>query len=746
VGVSRRSRLLLAAATAVAFVAVVFSVRHSPPSIGSPSRAANDTAGTTYVGSPACAACHAAETEKWQRSQHAAAMAVPSEKTVAGDFRDSRFTYAGTTSTFFRRDGTFYVRTDGPDGRLADFEIAYTFGVAPLQQYLIAQPGGRLQALSIAWDARPAPEGGQRWFHLYPHETIKSGDVLHWTGRAQNWNFMCADCHATNLRKGYDPRAREFHTSWSELAVGCEACHGPGSEHVAQARAKKWDGNIYGLTARLDERKGISWNIDPASGVAVRSQPRTADREIEVCARCHSRRSQLTDQTSAGDPFENAFRPNALDAALFYPDGQQKDEVYNYASFLQSRMYAKGVTCGDCHDPHSGGRPLPGNATCTQCHVATTYDARGHHFHRPGTAAARCVTCHMPTTTYMIVDPRHDHSFRVPRPDRTITMGVPNACTTTCHRKEGAAWAAREIQRRTNRVPGGFQQFAETFAAADRGAGDAPARLREIAGDRGQPAIVRASALDRLAASDSTELPELTAQLSDPSPFVRRSAVAALAHLDPSMRLRFVPALLADPIRAVRIQAAISLADIGDRSLSGGDRTNFEHAFDDFVGEAQFNADRPEAQANLGQALIQRGRVEPAIAAFREAIRLDRTFFPAYANLADAYRMQGNEADAERTLRDGIAVNPASAALHHSLGLALVRQHRLGDALPELARAVALDPAEPRYSYVYAVGLHGNGLRAEAIRVLRSSATRHPDDPDTRQALAEYLEEERRQR
>src|SRR6266545_1679144 len=477
-GAARTRYILLAALIAPALVLAVSVVRNWPaikagptgrPAIrvgptGSPPSGV--VASAAYVGSQACATCHAAEAEKWRTSQHAAAMTVASEQSVSGDFRDSRFTYAGTTSTFFRRAGNFYVRTDGPDGRLADFEIAYTFGVAPLQQYLIAQPGGRLQALSIAWDTRAASEEGQRWFHLYPHETIKSGDVLDWTGRAQNWNFMCADCHATNLRKGYNSSAREFHTSWSELAVGCEACHGPGSVHVARARDRKWDAN-YGLTARLDERKAVFWKIDQASGAPTRSQARSGDREIEVCARCHSRRSQLTDQTHAGDALENAFRPNALDAALFYPDGQQKGEVYNYAPFLQSKMYAKGVTCSDCHDPHSGGRPLPGNAACTQCHLAAKYDAPAHHFHRPNTAAAACVTCHMPTTTYMVVDPRHDHSFRVPRPDRTITMGVPNACTTTCHRKEGAAWATREIQRRTNRPPGGFQQFAEAFAVAE---------------------------------------------------------------------------------------------------------------------------------------------------------------------------------------------------------------------------------------------------------------------------------------
>jgi len=737
--------ILLAALTTLAVVAVVAAVRRWPASKAGPAArppASAEVAGSaTYVGSQACATCHAAETEKWRTSQHAAAMVVASGKSVLGNFHDSRFTYGGTTSTFSRRGDKFYVRTDGPDGRLADFEVAYTFGVAPLQQYLVAQPGGRLQALGVAWDTRPGSERGQRWFHLYPHETIKAGNPLHWTGFLQNWNFMCADCHATNLRKKYDPALREFHTSSSEIGVGCEACHGPGSIHVMRAPQRSQAAGASDMTALLAERKGISWTMDPGTGIAARSQPRTTDREIEVCARCHSRRAQITDDTYAGDPLENAFRPNALDAALFYPDGQQKDEVYTYASFLQSKMYTRGVTCSDCHDPHSGNRTLPGNATCTQCHLAARYDAPSHHFHRQNTAAAMCVTCHMPTTTYMVVDPRHDHSFRVPRPDRTVSLGVPNACTTSCHRKEGAAWAVGEIQRRTSRPAGGFQQFAEAFAAADRRAPDAQRQLREIAADRTQPAIVRASALDRLAAAGSNDLPDLTPLLTDPAALVRRSTLAALTHLDPTMRLRFAPALLTDPIRAVRIQAATALAEIADQSLTATDRTNFERAFDELVAEQRFNADRPEAQVNLGQVLLQRGRTDEAIAAFREAIRLDRTFVPAYVNLADAHRVKEQEPEAERALLDGIAASPGSAVLHHSRGLALVRQHRLRDALAELERAVTLDPAEPRYSYVYAVGLHENGQRAEAIRVLQASAARHPDDRDTLLALKEYREE-----
>ncbi len=169
-------------------------------------------------------------------SQHKHAMDHATEKTVLGDFSDARFEYFGVRSRFFREHGKFFVETDGPDGKLGAFEIKYTFGLDPLQQYLVEFPDGRLQALSIAWDSRPKDQGGQRWFHLYPDEQIRHDDFLHWTKLNQNWNFMCAECHSTGVRKNYDAATDRFATSWAEISVGCEACHGRGSRHVAWAR------------------------------------------------------------------------------------------------------------------------------------------------------------------------------------------------------------------------------------------------------------------------------------------------------------------------------------------------------------------------------------------------------------------------------------------------------------------------------------------------------------------------------
>src|SRR6185503_3307616 len=476
-----------------------------------------------YVGSNACVACHVKEDSAWQKSQHHDAMAQAGEQTVLGNFNNATFTYAGLTSTFFKRDGKFFVNTDGRDGKLADHEIKYVFGIAPLQQYLIEFPDGRVQALSIAWDARPKKAGGQRWFHLYPNERITHTDELHWTGPVQNWNFMCADCHSTDVRKNYDPASDKFSTRWAEINIGCEACHGPGSRHLEWAGAQspvlqkggkggfestaesplnspvsKGKDDSKGLSARLDERRGITWTQNATSGNAARSKPRATEREIEVCAQCHARRGQIAEGYEAGKPLLDYYRPALLTRSLYHADGQQRGEVYNWGSFLQSKMYASGVTCGDCHDPHSGKLRAEGNSVCTTCHLGAKYDTAAHHHHKPASAGAACVSCHMPTTTYMVVDPRHDHSLRIPRPDLSAQLGTPNACTT-CHAKKSPQWAADAIATWTGKPPSGFQQFGGALHAGSVAGPGAREALVQVMDDPAQPAIARASAIDRLA-------------------------------------------------------------------------------------------------------------------------------------------------------------------------------------------------------------------------------------------------------
>ena len=481
--------------------------RHTPAPQGSagaaPRFAAPDPA-STYVGEPACTPCHESQTREWRQSHHARAMETATDATVLGDFSGTSFTYAGITSTFSKRDGTFFVRTDGPDGQLHDYEIAYTFGFVPLQQYLVAFPGGRYQCLPIAWDSRPKGQGGQRWFHLYPAERITSTDPLHWTGPNQNWNYMCADCHSTNLVRNFDLATNTYKTTWSEINVSCETCHGPGSRHVAWADERK----RRGLTGRDDSPMGLDvqglraadysgFGVGDASSLASRPVDRQRQQaEVQACAPCHARRGPITDVPDVGRTFLDSYRPAFLEDGLYYPDGQILEEVYEYASFTQSKMYAAGVTCSDCHNAHSLKQRGTGNNVCGHCHLPLTYDTPAHHHHKQGTEAARCASCHMRTTTYMVVDPRYDHSFRVPRVDYTLKYGIPNACTTPCHGDKSVTWSNDAVVKWYGPERKRGNDYVAALDAARRGVPDAGQALRAAILTPAFPPMARATALD----------------------------------------------------------------------------------------------------------------------------------------------------------------------------------------------------------------------------------------------------------
>jgi len=683
-----------------------------------------------FVGTAMCAACHAREYAAWQGSHHQRAMQEADEQTVLGDFANARFSYAGVTSTFVQRTGAFLVDTDGPDGQLRAYPVKYTFGMTPLQQYLVEFPGGRLQALPFAWDSRPKASGGARWFHLYRDERIDHGDALHWTGREQNWNWMCADCHSTGLTRNYDAKTDSYKTTWSEINVSCEACHGPGSRHVAWA---KWNTGVAevadnGLAILLDERHGVSWRIDGDSGNAVRSRPRTSRREIDACGRCHSRRAAIADAAWRTELLDR-YDPALLTDGLYFADGQQQGEVYEYASFLQSRMYAAGVTCSDCHDPHSGQLRAPGSGVCLQCHAAATYDAPMHTLHADATSGATCVACHMPARTYMVVDSRRDHSIRIPRPDLTVRFGVPNACAA-CHENKGPQWAAAALERRFGPPRPGTQRFFEALHAARTAAPEASRRLLTVIEDAGVPAIARATALDELGAVTHSATSAIERSARDPDPLVRSAAARALVSLDPAERLRIAEPLLEDPVRAVRIHAARALADVAVDALPPARRDRLQAGFEEYVASQRAAAERPEAHVNLGAFYSERGAPRDAEREYRIAIRLQPAFIAAYVNLADLYRTQGRERESETTLRDGLAHVPGDGDLAYALALARVRQGHRAEAIDLLRQAATKRPDNPQYAYVYAVALRDAGRPREALTVLESALTRFPGDPD----------------
>lgn len=693
-----------------------------------------------YVGREACAQCHQQQVDLWQGSHHDLAMQHADDKSVLGDFSDVTFSYAGIDSQFYKKNNKFMVRTDGADGKLHDYEIKYTFGVIPLQQYLIEFEDGRMQALSIAWDSRVEAEGGQRWFHLYPDEKITFQDELHWTRVSFNWNGMCAECHSTDLQKKYDSQTDTFATSWSEIDVSCEACHGPASEHVKWSGKKQgWEKiRNKGLNILFDERKDVHWALDPKTGNALRSRPRDTEKEIEVCAQCHSRRSAISDDYQPGESFSDHYMPRLLDEGMYFSDGQIQDEVYVYGSFLQSKMYHKGVTCSDCHEPHSLQLRQEANGVCLQCHTAEKFDSKKHHFHEMGTRGASCAECHMPPRDYMVVDPRHDHSIRIPRPDLSVSLNTPNACNQ-CHQDESPEWAVKQVVQWYGKSPVGHQRFAAALDAGRSGKSNAGKLLAAIIRDVDTPDISRATAVSIITPYlDQTNIDVLQRGLQDENAMVRLASVSALEGMPQAMLVQLAFPPLNDPVKMVRIEAARLLAPVPVGELEGEQLSIYTNASNDYVDSQEVNADRPEAQLNLGNFYLAKNQLEKAEEAYDKSIELDDTFVPAYINLADLYRLNKKDAVAEKTLRRAIAVAHDSADANYALGLSLIRQKKNNEAVGFLRRAAGFDLFNAHYVYVYAVALNSTGKVSLAIKVLQDALDRFPRDRDILGALIAF--------
>jgi predicted CXXCH cytochrome family protein len=706
---------------------------------GGESETGTPTVGQTdsgrYVGAGTCTECHAEQSRQWAGSHHDLAMQVATSESVVANFSDTEFVHHDVVTTFSQRDDRFFVRTDGDGGELAEFPIVYTFGVYPLQQYLVEMADGRLQALSVAWDSRPAQEGGQRWFHVYGDERIDHADVLHWTRPSQNWDTMCADCHSTGLAKRYDLDTGQFDTSWEAINVSCEACHGPGNRHVAWAKSPD-NSTDNGLGVILDERRGVNWVFNESTGNSRRSEPRRTAIEIDTCAPCHSRRSRIAAAPTPGDEYLQAYLPALLEAPLYFGDGQIRDEVYVYGSFLQSRMYREGVTCSDCHEPHSLQLRAPGPGVCLQCHLADKYATTEHHLHAPESVGANCIECHMPPTTYMQVDPRHDHSFRIPRPGLSLDFETPNACTQ-CHADKDAQWAL-QVLRQNDRLPGGAVAHWSRLLAQ---AGSSPSRSRDqllgLATEASVPNIVRASAINRLYLADDSLATALIGERAESSdPLIRWAVARALGTADAATRVKYGPDLLNDPVRAVRIAAASALAPLGLEVLPPTAYPKLEQALDEFIEAQLVTAERAESHVNIGNLQRELNRLGKSEQSYLTAIRLSPYFVPAYVNLADLYRVQEREADVDALLRGALADLPAQPALHHSLGLSLIRQGRMAEATRELGLAAKSDDSDPRFALAYALALDAQGNSEEAISFLQNMLEKSGDDPALIAALA----------
>lgn len=701
--------------------------------------ASSFAAGNTFTGSASCQDCHADEHRNWQGSHHDLAMQLPGPDTVLADFNNAEFTYNGVTSRFYQDGDKYMVRTDGEDGKLTDFEVAYVFGVYPLQQYLLPLSRGRLQSLTIAWDARPASEGGQRWYHLYPNEPIDFKDPLHWTGPYQNWNTRCAECHSTDLQKNYNRESRSFDTQYAEIDVGCEACHGPGGKHLELAATEQLAGVPGGGFATDFAQRG-DWIFPPGESIARRAEPLQSRAQIDACGRCHSRRGTLGDYHYGADLLDT-HRLSMLQSPLYHYDGQILDEVYVYGSFVQSKMHQAGVVCSNCHEPHSNALRATGNGVCAQCHKASTYDTPDHHFHPVNSTGASCANCHMPESTYMGVDRRRDHSMRIPRPDLSVVMGTPNACNQ-CHTDKDASWSLDALRKQGVNFRDTGNHLARSFAAVDQGDARAVPSLAALANDTNAPPIWRATAMEALGQAGGREATQtMAALLYDDDSIIRASTVRSLQFLSLPQRFQLLTPLLNDPVLAVRMEVAQALAGVPLDQIKAQEANRLRTLFKEYVTVYEQHSDMPGVLSQLALFYSNRGDAPSAERAYKEAIEINPQLVAAYLNLADLLRAQNREEEARKFLLEALAVAPDNGNTIHALGLLETRSGDSEKALDYLAQAAALETLGTRHRFVYAIALHDLGNPRQAVTELNKLNRKFPSDEQTLLALANYSAE-----
>lgn len=700
----------------------------------------------SHAGSESCKECHPEAFRHWSDSHHGLAERPVKASLDRAAFEPARGIRHGTQNSEARvRDGRFELVTMGPDGRPAAFQPDRVLGVRPLQQFLFPAPGGRWQAGELAYDPR-----SNDWFNVYGTEDRVAGEWGHWTGRGMNWNSMCASCHNTRLRKHYDAATDTYATTMAERGVGCEACHGPMKPHVAWQQA----------------RGGKATN-DPT----VRRLAR--DQILDTCGSCHARRGELTDEFVPGQAFLDHYALTIPDETdLYYPDGQVREEDYEFGSFLGSRMHTAGVRCIDCHEPHSGKTRVAGDALCMRCHTtpvppapAPRIDPLTHSHHAPGTPGSACVDCHMPLTTYMQRHPRRDHGFTIPDPLLTQQHGVPNACNR-CHADRTVDWAMEAANRWYGpRLDRPTRERAQRVAEARAGHSNAPVHLMRLLGTERTP-LWRASAARLLQSWNSDPVVGralVTAATADPDPLVRANAAHALEGLarpDNRPVQAALGRLLEDPVRSVRVAAAwTARAQLDTNQVAG----------QDLMRSLRQNLDQPGGLHQLGLWHVDRNQLEPALGLFQKAIGWDSNSPPFRHTHAIALNMAGrtaeavvelqaacrlaprdatyryqlglalNEAgrlpEATAALEEAVKLEPRFAVAHYNLGLAYAAAQDVGRALESLTQAEALQPADPRAPYARATILMRLGRPTEAGAAARRTLELQPNHAEAAQLL-----------
>ncbi|NMH61496.1 tetratricopeptide repeat protein [Alteromonas ponticola] len=672
------------------------------------------------TGTQQCVDCHAEAVSDWQTSDHAKAMATATEQTVLGDFSNQSVNHYSQTARFYKKDDEYFIQFD-EGGTITQYRVSYTFGHYPLQQYLIETESGRLQVFPFAWDSRPEQEGGQRWYPIYAEEDVTPQDRLHWLQPLQNWNGMCADCHSDGLKRNYTAGKDQFDTKWDNINVGCQSCHSTmSSTHYREKTSDRSDRSL-GMTA--NELDGLGkWLLNDTEKVAHWKGEARDNRFMQNCFACHSLRSPLTDGFEADKPFLDQFSPILLSQPFYHADGQISEEVYVYGSFLQSKMFREGVNCLDCHDKHTMQVKTDTNGLCLQCHNSNEYQTSSHLNHPIESEGAQCVNCHMPENTYMGVDSRRDHSFKVPRPELTKELGVPNACNG-CHQDESVNWAIEKVAKMYgHKNP--FSSNEKAYIRLQHGEMLTAEQHLAIINDESLNEIYRASTIALLPNSfrtlnDSDIKEWVTSEL----PLIRL-ATAQIGNLLPvEQRLKTYRQLITDEYKAIRVEAVRHLVGV-----EGIELASIKSAFDEMMTANEINLWRGEGALNMSLIQMQMQQYSAAIQSLRHAIDVDPYFDVAYINLADIYRAVGAIQQEQQILEQGLDAVPGSATLHYSFAMFRIRQGQKQAAVDLLAKAIKLEPHNVQFAYVYFIALDDVGKTRQALAMLKMTLNKYQNN------------------
>jgi len=666
------------------------------------------------VGAEACRECHAEIVDQWYGSHHELANRPIDRAIDTPAFAPPRVVEdidSRTVMTVLNDQLTLSFERTGEEN--LTYPLEGVIGLTPLRQYLAPFPGGRWQVASASYD--PAKD---EWFEVFESEGRLPGEWGHWTGQGMNWNANCAYCHMTEYKKDYDWERDTYQSKWLRQGIDCIACHAGVDAHMEAARA------------------GIE---EPP--IVTMEQP-----AVEAsCARCHSRRDQLTpDAFEPGDAFHQHFNLALSDQpGLYYPDGQILDEVFVYTSFRGSRMGHSGVTCTDCHDPHTLKTILPveNNALCMRCHSsgldnAPIIEPLQHSFHQPGSTGTQCVACHMPETPYMQRDPRRDHGFLLPDPLMTQRLGIPNACSN-CHADESLEWAVEWSEKWYGEklAKSRQRQRAEAIHAAYNNLEEAKEKLL-AAGETADIPYWRATYAGLL--RDHGHEPDaaawLRAQLDHENPIVRERALRSLVFAPGGVDL--ARAALQDESRSVRLTAMGILFQHGETVTDPALREEWQ-------AYLEFNADRPQSAIMLAMELYRKQQTRTAKAAVEHATKLDRGNPELLRQAAVIMSIMNDPAKAEEYLLTATALNPDNPMIYYSLALLLAEKGEMQAAIDNLQAAVKIDPGFTRAWYNLALALTKLERWQEASESLEQARPAMANDPNwqrTRQIIDMQLQ------